>query len=65
MSNRVGVHYSSYAAAQGVKCVPLCYEEVTHWACVEFRGEKHHHCQARCETHRKSDEPNTTYQPVK
>lgn len=61
---RIGVHYSSYVKAEGMKCIPFCKEKVTHWACSEFRGDKHHHCQVRCETHRQKDEPNTSYRAI-
>jgi hypothetical protein len=64
MSPRIGVHYSSYVAAEGMKCIPFCEETPTHWACSEFRGDKHHACQARCETHRQTDEPHTTYNTI-
>lgn len=65
MSNRHGIHYSSYVAAEGFKCIPFCKETPTHWACSEFRGDKHHSCQLRCETHRQENEPHTTYNHVK
>jgi hypothetical protein len=65
MSNRIGVHYSSFVAAERMRCIPFCEEEVTHWACWEFRGDKHHACQARCENHRRENEPHTSYHPVK
>jgi hypothetical protein len=64
VSNRIGVHYSSYVAAEGMRCTPSCEEPVTHWACSEFRGDKHHHCQLRCEKHRQTNEPHTRYNNV-
>lgn len=65
MSNRHGVHYSSYVATEGMRCIPFCENEVTHWACFEFRGDKHFHCQVRCGQHRQENEPHTTYSNVK
>jgi hypothetical protein len=64
MSNRIGVHYSSYAASEGKKCIPLCEESPTHWEFFEFRGDKHCSCVLRCETHRKDDDPGITTAPV-
>jgi len=64
MSNRIGVHYSSYVAVEGNRCIPFCEETPTHWACWEFRGDKHHACQLRCENHRQEGESNTSYHPI-
>ncbi len=62
--NRVGVHYSSYAAAHGIICVPYCNEKPTHWICTERFGDRHHACAARCEKHGRDGGENTRYTEI-
>lgn len=64
MSNRVGPHYSSFNAMHGMRCIPSCDNEVTHWECLERFGYKHYACQTRCDAHKGEPDDRTTFRPL-